>query len=190
VVFEPDGALFFGSGDRLLDEADALCADCRSLVPDLRQVSATDESGALALQHTVMRANRRGIVVKLAGLAEASPAGLAPRSFAPALALAGWRDSEHRCGGDARAHRRGDRHLLRRCGFAASIRRRLRGAQPECHDGRLGRRALNVRAEAAGATIVGSCADRNLPMRAVFGHAGMTPRREEDEFHAHGLVAA
>jgi GNAT superfamily N-acetyltransferase len=46
------------------------------------------------------------------------------------------------------------------------------------------------RADAAGATIVGSCAARNLPMRAVFGHAGMTLHREEDEIHAHGLVAA
>jgi len=46
------------------------------------------------------------------------------------------------------------------------------------------------RADAAGATIVGSCAARNLPMRAVFGHAGMTLRREDDEFHAHGVVSA
>lgn len=45
------------------------------------------------------------------------------------------------------------------------------------------------RADAAGATIVGSCAARNLPMRAVFGHAGMTLRREEDEIHALGLVS-
>jgi RimJ/RimL family protein N-acetyltransferase len=46
-----------------------------------------------------------------------------------------------------------------------------------------------VRADAAGATIVGSCAARNLPMRAVFSHAGMTLRREEDEIHALGRVS-
>ena len=46
------------------------------------------------------------------------------------------------------------------------------------------------RSDATGATIVGSCAARNLPMRAVFGHAGMTLRREDDEFYAHGLVGA
>jgi RimJ/RimL family protein N-acetyltransferase len=46
------------------------------------------------------------------------------------------------------------------------------------------------RADATGATIVGSCAARNLPMRAVFGNAGMTLRREEDEIHAHGLVSS
>ena len=44
------------------------------------------------------------------------------------------------------------------------------------------------RVDDKGATVVGSCAARNLPMRAVFGHAGMTLRREDDEFHAHGVV--
>ena len=44
-------------------------------------------------------------------------------------------------------------------------------------------------ADAAGATIVCSCAVRKLPMRAVFSHAGMTLRREDDEFHARGLVS-
>ena len=48
---------------------------------------------------------------------------------------------------------------------------------------------LADRADTAGATvIVGSCAARNLPMRAVFVHAGLTLRREDDEFHAQGLI--
>ena len=105
-VFELDGALFFGSGDRLLDETDALGADCRSLVLDLRRVGAIDESGALALQQAVLRAGQRGIVVKLAGLAEGSPPALTLRSFAPNLAC--WPDAdraieaaEHRLLGDA-----------------------------------------------------------------------------------------
>jgi hypothetical protein len=37
VVFEFDAALFFGGGDRLLDEADAPAADCRCLVLHLRR---------------------------------------------------------------------------------------------------------------------------------------------------------
>ena len=85
VVFEIDGPLFFGSGDRLLDEADALDASCRWLVLDLRRVGAIDESGAVALQGTVARAASRGIRVELAGLAEDSMQARALRSFAPAL---------------------------------------------------------------------------------------------------------
>ena len=80
-VFELDGALFFGSGDRLLDEADTLSAHCRCLVLDLRRVSTIDESGAVALQQTVARATARGIQVLLAGLAEGSAAAQALRSF-------------------------------------------------------------------------------------------------------------
>jgi len=37
--------------------------------------------------------------------------------------------------------------------------------------------------------IVATCAARNLPMRSVFGHAGMTLSRIEDEIHAHCHVA-
>lgn len=105
VVFELEGVLFFGSGDRLVDEADALGTDCRCLVLDLRHVGAIDESGAVAVQTTVLRAGRRGIRVKLAGLAEGSSAALALRSFAPALPQ--WPDAdraieaaEHRLLGD------------------------------------------------------------------------------------------
>ncbi len=110
VVFELEGALFFGSGDRLLDEADALGDDCHTLVLDLRRVGAIDESGALALQRTVFRAGQRGIPVKLAGLADGSAPALTLRSYAPTLAH--WPDAdraieaaEHRLlgAGDARA---------------------------------------------------------------------------------------
>ncbi len=92
VVFEIEGALFFGSGERLLDEADTLGADCRRLVLDLRRVSAIDESGAVALQQTVSRARLRGIVVELAGLADASAPAQVLRSFAPGLPH--WPDAD------------------------------------------------------------------------------------------------
>jgi len=110
VVFELDGALFFGSSDKLLDEADKLGAGCRCLVLDLRRVSAIDESGAMALQQMVARLEARAIQVDLAGLVEGSNAAQALRSFG--LQLPHWPDAdravetaEHRllveAGGDA-----------------------------------------------------------------------------------------
>jgi MFS superfamily sulfate permease-like transporter len=103
VVFEVEGALFFGSGDRLLDEADTLDGSCRCLVLDLRRVAAIDESGAVALQTTVLRAGRRGIQVELAGLAEGSAPARALRAFAPALPH--WPDAD-------RAIEAAEHHLL------------------------------------------------------------------------------
>ncbi len=51
--------------------------------------------------------------------------------------------------------------------------------------------ALLLRARAAGgATVVGSCAARNLPMRRVFERAQMALSRDEDEFFARRQVAA
>lgn len=92
VVFELDGALFFGSGDRLLDKADALDAGCRCLVLDLRRVGAIDESGAVALQSVLVRAGRRSIRVELAGLVEGSAPALALHRFAQALPH--WPDAD------------------------------------------------------------------------------------------------
>ena len=103
VVFEVEGALFFGSGDRLLDEADTLDGSCRCLVLDLRRVAAIDESGAVALQTTVLRAGQRGIRVELAGLAEGSAPARALRSFAAALPH--WPDAD-------RAIEAAEHHLL------------------------------------------------------------------------------
>jgi len=103
VVFEVEGALFFGSGDRLLDEADALDASCRCLVLDLRRVAAIDESGAVALQSTVVRAGLRGIRVELAGLAEGLAPARALRAFAPGLPH--WPDAD-------RAIEAAEHHLL------------------------------------------------------------------------------
>jgi anti-anti-sigma regulatory factor len=92
VVFELDGALFFGSGDRLLDDADALANDCRCLVLDLRRVNAIDESGAVALQQMTARLKARGIRLELAGLVEGSSAARALRSFGPQLPE--WPDAD------------------------------------------------------------------------------------------------
>ena len=91
-VFELDGALFFGSSERLLDEADALPAGCRCLVLDLRRVNAIDESGAVAVQQIVTRLNARGVAVDLAGLLEGSAAAQALSSFG--LHLPHWPDAD------------------------------------------------------------------------------------------------
>jgi GNAT superfamily N-acetyltransferase len=51
--------------------------------------------------------------------------------------------------------------------------------------------AVQVRASAdGGAALVGTCAVRNLPMRRIFEHAGLTLTREEDEMRAYGQVRA
>jgi SulP family sulfate permease len=102
-VFEVEGPLFFGSGDRLLDEADTLAPNCRCLVIDLRRVGAIDESGAVALQSLAMRAAQRGIQVALAGLADGSAPARALSSFA--LALPHWPDAD-------RAVEAAEQHLL------------------------------------------------------------------------------
>lgn len=103
VVLELEGAVFFGSGDQLLDEADTLDASCRCLVLDLRRVAAIDESGAVGLQSAVARAGLRGIRVELAGLADGSPPALALRVFAPSLPQ--WPDAD-------RAIEAAEHHLL------------------------------------------------------------------------------
>jgi sulfate permease, SulP family len=94
-VFELDGALFFGSGDRLLDEADKLGTGCRCLVLDLRRVGAIDESGAVALQQMVAQLGARGVEVDLAGMLEGSAAARALSSFGSlGLHRAAWPDAD------------------------------------------------------------------------------------------------
>ncbi|MDP3226141.1 MAG: cyclic nucleotide-binding domain-containing protein, partial [Rubrivivax sp.] len=91
-VFELDGALFFGSSDRLLDEADALGSHCRCLVLDLRRVSAVDESGAVTLQQVQARLKARGIELHLAGWVEGTAAVQSLHSFG--LHLPHWPDAD------------------------------------------------------------------------------------------------
>lgn len=113
VVFELDGALFFGSGDKLLDEADRLGAHCRCLVLDLRRVSAIDESGAMALQQMVARLKERAIPVDLAGLVEGSSTAQALRSFG--LHLPQWPDAD-------RATEAAEHRLLAEAGSEGDVR--------------------------------------------------------------------
>ena len=68
VVLELEGALFFGSAERLLDEADRLPEGASTLILDLRRVSNIDASGAVALAQVAGRLGQRGIVVRLSGV--------------------------------------------------------------------------------------------------------------------------
>lgn len=113
VVFELDGALFFGSSDRLLDEADALGADCRCLVLDMRRVSAVDETGAVVLQQMAARAGQRGMQLMLAGMADGSAAAQALRNFGASLPQ--WPDAD-------RAIEAAEQRLLESRGEVSDVR--------------------------------------------------------------------
>lgn len=71
-VLELEGALFFGSAERVADEAEALDADCRFLVLDLRRVSAIDDSAVMVLGQIHSRLARQGAALLLAGVGPGS----------------------------------------------------------------------------------------------------------------------
>lgn len=68
VVLELEGALFFGSAERLADEAEALDPGCRFVVLDLRRISTVDDSAATALVQLQLRLARRNTALLLAGV--------------------------------------------------------------------------------------------------------------------------
>jgi SulP family sulfate permease len=67
-VLELEGALFFGSADRLAAVADGLDAGCHTLVLDFRRVSLIDASGAVLLTQVSRRLHDRGVGLLLAGV--------------------------------------------------------------------------------------------------------------------------
>jgi CRP-like cAMP-binding protein/anti-anti-sigma regulatory factor len=68
-VLELEGALFFGSADRVAELADSLDGSCHTLVLDFRRVSLIDSSGAVVLQQLHRRLAERGLSLLLAGVA-------------------------------------------------------------------------------------------------------------------------
>lgn len=80
-VFELEGALFFGSAERLADEAESLSVDTRCLVLDFRRVGSIDESGALALARLRQRLARQGQLLLLAHVNAPSNHAQQLRSF-------------------------------------------------------------------------------------------------------------
>jgi len=67
-VLELEGALFFGSADRIAELSDELHASCHTLVLDFRRVSLIDASGAVVLQQLSRRLDERGTALLLAGV--------------------------------------------------------------------------------------------------------------------------
>jgi SulP family sulfate permease len=67
-VMELEGALFFGSADRVAEMADALDERCDTLVLDFRRVSLIDASGAVVLDQLSRRLDKKGRMLLLAGV--------------------------------------------------------------------------------------------------------------------------
>jgi CRP-like cAMP-binding protein/anti-anti-sigma regulatory factor len=80
-VLELEGALFFGSAERLARELDAVGGDARFVVLDLRGVSTIDASGAMLLQQRSTELARHGQTLLLAGVTAEHPHGLRLRAF-------------------------------------------------------------------------------------------------------------
>jgi len=81
-VLELEGALFFGSADRIGELADRLEPDCDTLVLDFRRVSLMDASGAVVLTQVARRLRSRGIQLLLAGVSTNNRHGRMLRQFA------------------------------------------------------------------------------------------------------------
>jgi MFS superfamily sulfate permease-like transporter/CRP-like cAMP-binding protein len=80
-VLELEGALFFGSADRVAQVADELDASCHTLVLDFRRVSLVDASGAVVLSQLSRWLQERGIRLRLAGVSADNRHGLALSAF-------------------------------------------------------------------------------------------------------------
>jgi sulfate permease, SulP family len=80
-IFELEGALFFGTAERLAREADALQPPTRTLVLNLRAVGTIDATGAMLLHQLSTRLHQRGISLLLAGVADDHPHGGRLRAF-------------------------------------------------------------------------------------------------------------
>lgn len=90
-ILELEGALFFGSADRLAAEADALDRACRAVVMDFKRVGLIDASGAVVLSQIAERLRERGVTLLLAGITAGDRHGRALIEFAgPALPTAAW----------------------------------------------------------------------------------------------------
>nr|WP_316640277.1 SulP family inorganic anion transporter [uncultured Roseateles sp.] len=82
MVLELEGALFFGSADRLAETAEALDAGLHTLVLDFRRVSLIDASGAVVLTQVGRRLRARGTRLLLAGVSPDNRHGRMLRQFA------------------------------------------------------------------------------------------------------------
>jgi SulP family sulfate permease len=77
-VVELEGALFFGSAERLSEIVEPLAGVASSIVLDFRHVTALDATGALVVERLARRVVRRGTHLLLAGV---TPEGRHGRTF-------------------------------------------------------------------------------------------------------------
>lgn len=80
-LIELEGALFFGSAERLANEVSALTPACRCLVLDLSQVSMIDASGAMLLQQLSHQLEHHGVTLLLAGVSADNERGKRLRNY-------------------------------------------------------------------------------------------------------------
>ena len=78
-LLELDGAIFFGTADRLAFEAVKAAQGAQFLIVDLRRVTMIDASGALMLHKLSRQLKERGVSLLLAHLSETSRLGRALR---------------------------------------------------------------------------------------------------------------
>jgi sulfate permease, SulP family len=81
-LLELEGALFFGSADRIAELADNLDPCCDTLVLDFRRVSLIDASGAVVLTQVGRRLRDRGMQLLLSGVSVDNRHGRMLRQFA------------------------------------------------------------------------------------------------------------
>ena len=91
-ILELEGALFFGTAERVADEAELLAGPIRYLILDLRRVGTIDESGAMVLRQLEARLAGRGVDLLLAGV---GPASARRQQLAPYFDVVGAPTSEH-----------------------------------------------------------------------------------------------
>jgi CRP-like cAMP-binding protein/anti-anti-sigma regulatory factor len=76
-LLDIDGAIFFGTADRLGAEVQRAAAGARFVFLDLRRVTLIDASGALVLERMSRRLRDEGVRLLLSPLSETSPLGRA-----------------------------------------------------------------------------------------------------------------
>ena len=140
-VLELEGALFFGSADRLLDECERLPPGTATLIVDLRRVTTVDASGVSALVQLAQRLVERGIRLRLSGVLPHDRHGVALTSHGVDLSGGGGlvdarqprsRDRSGRAGRARRGH--AGTHGAHAAGADAPVRR------PRCAPGTGSRR--------------------------------------------------
>jgi CRP-like cAMP-binding protein/anti-anti-sigma regulatory factor len=92
-VLALEGALFFGTADRLAQEADRTPADALDLVVDLRRITTIDASGAVSLQQLRQRLVTRNIPLRLAGVRPADRHASALKAHGVSMAEPGEEDA-------------------------------------------------------------------------------------------------